>query len=181
MRARFALASISGRLVLMVTIASFLSCTAQPRTVSADSTPQVELNTGNAGPRSLEPLTQQSIVHHYIAAWKSLTEAFDYNATEALNDYFVAAAKDQLTEAVADQRKIGIRSRYLNQQHRLDVVFYAPEGDVVELHDTMRCELQVVDGEKQIHDEPTVLRYVVLMTPGADRWVIRQLQAVPQF
>jgi hypothetical protein len=25
------------------------------------------------------------------------------------------------------------------------------------------------------------VHYVVLMTPGADRWTIRQLQAVPQF
>jgi hypothetical protein len=26
-----------------------------------------------------------------------------------------------------------------------------------------------------------VVHYVVLMTPGADRWVIRQLQSVPEF
>jgi hypothetical protein len=26
-----------------------------------------------------------------------------------------------------------------------------------------------------------VVHYVVLMTPAADRWTIRQLQAVPQF
>jgi hypothetical protein len=25
------------------------------------------------------------------------------------------------------------------------------------------------------------VHYVVLMTPGADRWVIRQLQSVPEF
>ena len=74
-----------------------------------------------------------------------------------------------------------MRSRYVNQRHKIDVVFYAPEGDVVELHDTMQCELQVLDGEKSIHNEPAILHYVVLMTPGADRWVIRQLQAVSQF
>ena len=56
-----------------------------------------------------------------------------------------------------------------------------PEGDVMELHDTAQYQLQIVDGDKTIHDERVVVRYVVLMTPGADRWVIRQLQAVPQF
>jgi hypothetical protein len=25
------------------------------------------------------------------------------------------------------------------------------------------------------------VHYIVLMTPGADRWVIRQLQSVPEF
>jgi hypothetical protein len=25
------------------------------------------------------------------------------------------------------------------------------------------------------------VNYIVLMTPGADRWVVRQLQAVPHF
>ena len=42
-------------------------------------------------------------------------------------------------------------------------------------------QLQIRDGDKIIHDEHVVVHYVVLMTPGADRWVIRQLQAVPQF
>jgi hypothetical protein len=162
-------------------LAFFFLDSVQPRIEGADSMPQVELNAGNAGPRALESLTQQSIVRHYSYAWKDLAEAFDYNAPESLNDYFVAAAKDQLASAVADQRKSGVHFRYLNQQHKIEVVFYAPEGDVVELDDTMRCVLQLVDGEKQIHDEPAVLRYLVLMTPGADRWVIRQLQAVPEF
>jgi len=60
-------------------------------------------------------------------------------------------------------------------------VFYAPEGDVMELHDTAEYQLQIRDGDTPIHDEHVTVRYVVLMTPGADRWVVRQLQAVPQF
>jgi hypothetical protein len=68
----------------------------------------------------------------------------------------------------------------VDQNHRLEAVFYAPEGDVMELHDTAEYELRISDGGKIIHDEHVVMHYVVLMTPGADRWVIRQLQAVPQ-
>ena len=112
---------------------------------------------------------------------KTLAAVFDYNAHRITRDYFVGAAREQLAEAVADQQKTGLHSRYLDQRHKVDVVFYAPEGDVVELHDTVECQFQVFDGEKSIHNERAVLRYVVLMTPSADRWVVRQLQAVSQF
>jgi hypothetical protein len=148
---------------------------------SPASTPQIEISTLNSGPRTMEALTQQNIVRHYGRAWQSLADAFDHNTPVSLNDYFVGAAKDQLTETVNDQQRTGIHSRYLDQRHMVDVVFYAPEGDVVMLHDTVQCDLEVYDGEKSIHTEQAVLHYVVLMTPGADRWVIRQLQAVPQF
>ena len=43
----------------------------------------------------------------------------------------------------------GLHSRYLTQRHKVDVVFYAPEGDLVELHDTAQCELQVLDGKRR--------------------------------
>ena len=52
---------------------------------------------------------------------------------------------------------------------------------MIELHDTADYRLQILDGSKTIHDEHVVVHYVVLMTPGADRWVIRQLQSVPEF
>jgi 2-keto-3-deoxy-L-rhamnonate aldolase RhmA len=63
----------------------------------------------------------------------------------------------------------------------VDAVFYAPEGDVIELHDTAEYDYQILDGSKSIHSEHAVVHYVVLMTPGADRWVVRQLQAVQHF
>jgi hypothetical protein len=63
----------------------------------------------------------------------------------------------------------------------VEAVFYAPEGDVMELHDTAEYQLQLLDGSKVIHDENEVMHYVVLMTPAADRWVVRQLQAVQRF
>jgi hypothetical protein len=51
----------------------------------------------------------------------------------------------------------------------------------MELHDTAEYQLQLLDGSKVIHDENVVMHYVVLMTPAADRWVVRQLQAVQGF
>jgi hypothetical protein len=87
----------------------------------------------------------------------------------------------RLTDTVASQRSAGLSSRYGSQSHNLQAVFYAPEGDVIELHDTAEFQLQVMDGGKVVHEEHVVRHYVVLMTPGADRWIIRQLQAVSQF
>jgi hypothetical protein len=148
---------------------------------AGDSSPQVELNGSNATPRSLEGLTQQNISRHYGKAWQDLADGFANNSPASLNNYFVGAARDQLDTAISDQQIIGVHSRYLTQRHKIDVAFYAPEGDLVELHDTLQCELQVLDGETSIHNEQAILHYVVLMTPSADRWVIRQLQAVSEF
>jgi len=171
-----------GTMVMLALLSLFLlSFRAGAADFSPASTPQIEINTVNSGPRAMEALTQQNVVRHYGRAWQSLADAFDRNTLVSLNDYFVGAAKDQLTGTVKEQQRTGIHSRYLDQRHMVDVVFYAPEGDVVMLHDTMQCDLEVYDGDKSIHTEPAVLHYVVLMTPGADRWVIRQLQAVPQF
>jgi hypothetical protein len=61
------------------------------------------------------------------------------------------------------------------------VVFYAPEGDLIELQDNADFQRQVLDGRNTIQEEHVVARYIVLMTPSADRWVVRQLQAVPHF
>ena len=51
----------------------------------------------------------------------------------------------------------------------------------MELHDTAEYQLQIRDGGRVIDDEHVVVHYIVLMTPAADRWVVRQFQAVPQF
>lgn len=110
-----------------------------------------------------------------------MAQALEFNTLDPLEGAFSGDAKQWLRQTVASQRQSGLSQRYLDQSHQLESVFYAPEGDVMELHDTAQYQLQVRDGEKTIHDEHVVVRYVVLMTPGADRWVIRQLQAVPQF
>jgi hypothetical protein len=36
----------------------------------------------------------------------------------------------------------------------------------------------VLDGDKVIYEEPVDVEYIVLMTPGADRWMVRQMQAM---
>jgi hypothetical protein len=147
----------------------------------AADTPQVVLNTSKAAPRSVESLTERSILRDYKFAWINLNLALDSNSTAPVSGLFAGTAGAWINDAVASQRRSGLSSRYLNQNHKLEAVFYAPEGDVIELHDTADYDLQILDGDKTIHNEHTVVHYIVLMTPGADRWVIRQLQAVPEF
>ena len=148
---------------------------------AADASPQVTLNVPKAAPRAVESLTQRALLRDYKFAWTNLALALESNSTESLNGLFAGNANTWLKDKVSTQRQSGLSSRYSNQTHKVDAVFYAPEGDVIELHDTAEYDYQVLDGGKSIHSEHAVVHYVVLMTPGADRWVVRQIQAVQHF
>lgn len=170
------------RIQIRLAIATLL-LSAAPGVFSApvDSGPEVTLNAANVGPRTMEALTQRSVLRDYKFGWANLAEAFASNSTGAVNGLFAGTAQTWLNDAVSSQLRAGLTSRYLNQRHKVDAVFYAPEGDLIELHDTAEYDYQILDGSKTIHSEHAVVHYVVLMTPGADRWVIRQLQSVQQF
>ena len=174
MRSKVAFTKRTVNLVIVVTFLVSVEC------LAADA-PQVTLSVTKAGPRTVETLTERSVVRDYKFAWASISQALESNSTAVLNGLFEGNASDGLHTAVRDQRRQGITSRYSNQSHKLEAVFYAPEGDLLELHDTAEYDLQILDGTKPIHNEHAVVHYVVLMTPAADRWIIRQLQAVPQF
>jgi hypothetical protein len=148
---------------------------------AADASPQVTLNVSKAAPREVEALTQRALLRDYKFAWMNLAQALESNSAGPLNGLFVGTANTWLKDSVNSQLRAGLSSRYLNQTHKVEAVFYAPEGDVIELHDVAEYDFQILDGSKTIHSEHAVVRYVVLMTPGADRWVIRQLQSVQQF
>jgi hypothetical protein len=145
----------------------------------AQGPPQVKLIVETAGPRTVEPLTEQSIVRDYTAAWKTLAEASQKSSAGLLDSYFAGDAKAVFRRALSEQQTAGVRVRYLHQRHNLKALFYAPEGDVMELQDAAEYELQVLSGKEVIHDEHVTVQYIVLMTPAADRWVVRQLQAAP--
>jgi hypothetical protein len=147
---------------------------------AADTSTRVQLDVSKAGPRTVESQTEQVILRDYRFAWTSMAQALEFNTADPLEGPFVGAAKKSLAQKISQQRNSGLSTRYLDQSHKLQAIFYAPEGDVIELHDTVDYQLQVLDAGKAIYDERITAHYVVLMTPGADRWVIRQLQAVPR-
>jgi hypothetical protein len=148
---------------------------------AADSNLQVQMDMSKAAPRSMEPLTERAVLRDYRFAWASMTLALESNSLDPLQGPFEGDAMQWLKDTVLSQQQSGIAQRYLDQNHRVEAVFYSPEGDVLELHDTVQYQLQVSDAGRLLHDDHVTMHYVVLMTPGADRWVIRQLQAVPQF
>ncbi len=176
------ISTLSKRLINFGVIIALASCALLPAHAADTSpAPQVALDTTKAGPRPMEPLTERALLRDYKFAWANLEQAMETNSTSPLNALFVGTASKWLNQAVDSQRQSGLTSRYSNQSHKVEAVFYAPEGDVVELHDTANYDLEILDGSKSVYNEHVTLRYVVLMTPGADRWVVRQLQSVPQF
>jgi hypothetical protein len=148
---------------------------------AADNSLHVTLDASKSNPRVVEPLTQRAIIRDYKFAWGNIDSALASNSHAPINGLFAGSANDWLGGVVDGQRQSGVTSRYLNQSHKLDAVFYSPAGDVIELHDTAEYDFEIRDGGKVIHSEHAIVHYVVLMTPAADRWVIRQLQAVAQF
>jgi hypothetical protein len=149
--------------------------------IAQDSPAQVQLDVKRAVPRAVENLTERAIVRDYKSALSSMAHALEFNTVDPIEQSFAGDARQVLKATVINQQKSGLRQRYVNQTHKLEAVFYAPEGDVIELHDTADCQRQLLDGEKVIQKEHATLHYVVLMTPSANRWVVRQLQAVAQF
>lgn len=145
---------------------------------ASDELPNVRLNADNIGPRQIEDLTSKSIPRDYALAWQSIEQALNENRTDVLDAYVTGFAKDELTERVKSQMKSGLQTRYRDRGHKLDAIFYAPAGDAMELRDRAQLDMQVLDGGKVIYEEPVDLNYIVLMTPGADRWLVRHLQAV---
>lgn len=148
---------------------------------AADPAVQVQLDVKKAEPRAVESLTEKGILRDYRFAWTSMAQALEFNTLDPLEGPFTGDARQFLRSTVLSQQKSNLSRRYSGQNHRLEAVFYAPEGDVMELHDTAEYQLQLLDSGKIIHDEHVVVHYVVLMTPAADRWVIRQIQATPAF
>jgi hypothetical protein len=168
---RYSYLAVVAGMVLLASLTSF----------AADANVQVQLDINKAGPRAVESLTERGILRDYRFAWTSMAQALQFNTFDPLEGPFSGQARQWLRQTVTSQQQSGLSRRYTDQNHHVEAVFYAPEGDVIELHDTAQYRLQIFDGDKSIHEENVTVHYVVLMTPGADRWTIRQLQAVPQF
>jgi hypothetical protein len=142
------------------------------------STPisKVELTFASVGPRQLEPTLQRSIPADYAKAWQTLSEALQSGDPSVLDGYWTGVAHDKLQRLVQDQMSTGVQVRYIDKSHRLQVVFYPTDGAALLLHDTAQLEVQVFSAGKLIHSENVTEKYVVLMTPGQDRWLVRIFQ-----
>ena len=145
----------------------------------SSSLPKVELGTGRVGPREIEGLTRNKILHDYASAWQTLATGLEQNRPDILNDYFTGPANKEFTTVIAEQTATGIHREYVDHGHKLVVIFYSPDGGVMQLWDKAEYEVRIFDGSRLIHSERTAIRFLVLMTPAADRWMVRLLQDVP--
>ena len=146
----------------------------------ANEGPQVSLNIANATPREVEETTQAAVKREYANAWKAMTVALRENRVDQLGASFVGAAKTQIEQRVDQQKKTGLSERIVDRGHKLDVIFYSPEGSAMELRDTATLEKQYLDGSRVVHSEHITQPYIVVMTVAEDRWKVRVLQETKQ-
>ena len=147
----------------------------------AASNTKIQLTTTAAGPREIEETTAQAIARDYAKAWQAMSAARQQNRPDLLAGMFTGYAQDELTRAIKDQQAANIRTRYTDRGHKLDAIFYSQEGSALQLRDTAQVTIDVLDGDKVVHTEDATINYLVLMTPAADHWQVRKLQAVPNF
>jgi hypothetical protein len=160
-------------------IFTLFGSTLVPRTVGADTLPQVQLDADGIAPRPIEELTGHNVTRDYANAWRDLSQALDKNQSDLLNAYFTGFAKDTFSKLISDQKKTGVRVRYIDHGHQVKAFFYAPDGGEMQLLDKAHIEQQVIDGDHVIQQENSTRQYLVLMTPGADRWFVRSLEPIP--
>lgn len=146
--------------------------------VTAQSLPQVRVDADGLGPRPIEELTQATITRQYALAWHDLASALELGRTEKLGEEFIGFEKDRLVRRVTDQNQAGVHVRIVDHGHRLKAVFYSTDGTAIQLIDYAQLEVQTFDGGRLIDRQNAPHHYVVLMTPGADRWYVRDIEEI---
>jgi hypothetical protein len=140
--------------------------------------PEVHLDADGLAPRPIEELTGTTIAQHYAQAWRDLEGALEFGQADRLGEEFVGFAKDHLGRRIGEQKQAGIHVRIVDRGHNLKAVFYSTDGTAMQLLDQARLEIQTYDGDKLLDTQNAAHEYVVLMTPGADRWYVRDLEEV---
>ena len=144
----------------------------------SSAAPQVRLDADGLAPRTVEELTGATIARHYALAWRDMAKALDSSRADTLDDEFIGFAKDRLAQRISDQQRTGVHVRIIDHGHNLKAVFYSSDGTVMQLVDHAELEIQTFDGNKLLDMQNAPREYMVLMTPGADRWYVRDLEEI---
>lgn len=174
---RQVLLALAVALLLLVALASL-----PPRLLAAaemTGASSIKIDASAAQPREVEDATVQAVQRDYAKAWQGLSLAMSENRSDALAASFVGIAKDKLTQAVNEQKKEGLRRKYIDKGHNLQIVFYSIDGSALQLRDTAQVETQLLDGDKVVHSENTTMHYMVLLTPAENSWKVRLFEATP--
>jgi hypothetical protein len=164
-------------LVTVVFILMFLvSAVSSLRAYAAEPSAKIDINVTNAGPREVEETTRAAIQREYGSAWQAMTKSLASNYDAGISSSFVGAAKDTLLSQLDQQKHSNLFTRIVDRGHKLDVVFYSPEGSAMQFRDTAQLEKQYLSGSSVVHSESITAQYVVLMSVAEDRWKVRLLQ-----
>jgi hypothetical protein len=106
-----------------------------------------------------------------------MNAALEGNSAALLDADFVGEAKDKLAATIQQQTQLGLRTRYQDRSHDIQIVFYSPEGLSIELTDNVDYDVELLDQNKSQATQHVHARYVVVMTPAEVRWRVRVLQA----
>ena len=174
--ARFAIIVV---LVAMFAVAARRAGAAGPNAPTGAGV-DVQLDSSAATPRQAEDTTEKAIVRDYGNAWSALARALEQNRADLLGASFTGVAQEKLAERIRQQKANGLRTRYVDRGHKLEAIFYSPEGSAMELRDTAKLEIEYLDGETVVGREQVTAHYVALMTVAEDRWKVRLLQAAPE-
>ena len=170
------------RILALMAGMALIACAIVPlvQRMLADTKPQVQLNVKNAQPREVEDVTQTAVLRDYTRAWEAISTSLANNSLPPLNENFTGFALDKLTQRVKDQKQHGLTTRIIDHGHKVDAIFYSPDGAAIELQDTASIETQVLDGGKVIHSDQAQIRYYAVMTGAEDRWKVRVLESAQQ-
>jgi hypothetical protein len=144
----------------------------------AQSMPQVHLDADGLAPRPIEQLTGTTIARCYALAWRDMSQALESDRAEGIDEEFTGFAKDHLIQRIAEQTRTGVHVRIVDRGHHVKAIFYSTDGSAMQLLDQAQLEIQTYDGDKLLDTQNVPHKYMVLMTPGADRWYVRDLEEV---
>jgi hypothetical protein len=136
--------------------------------------------TNSVGPRTLEKQTEAAVIRDYLQAWRGLCAALEQNRLDLLDPDFVGIAKEKSADTIREQINLGIRTRYRDTGHDLQLVFYSPEGMSIQLVDRVEYDVEILDHEKVQATQHVRTRYVAVLTPTEVRWKVRVFQAEPE-
>jgi hypothetical protein len=140
--------------------------------------PEVTVDTSQLkGPRALEDQTKAAAIRDYLESWQALSAAFQQDQPNLLDQDFIGTAKDKLADAIDEQTKAGLQTRYQDRSHHIQFFFYSPEGLSIKLIDDAVYDVQVIDHDRPVSSVPVSAHYIVVLTPAEVRWKVRVMQA----
>jgi hypothetical protein len=128
------------------------------------------------GSRPLETQTESAVLRDYLQSWKTLQVALDQNQASLLDQNFVGTARQKFENTIDEQLKLGIHTRYQERSHEIQIVFYSPDGQSIQMVDNVEYEQAVLDHDNVLSTRPIRKKYLVVLTPTEVRWKVRVLQ-----